>query len=1134
MIRDAAARATALDPTRSFIVQAPAGSGKTGLLVYRVLRLLATVEQPQQILAITFTRKATAEMRERLFSLMQMAEAGASSADSFEQLGLDLASQALQRDAQMGWDLLSSPHQLQILTIDAFCAKLTSSMPWLSRLGDRPRTTDQADSHYAAAVEQLLSELLDPNSAISPALQTVMLELDYNYPKARKLFSAMLAKRDQWLRYLLRHDLPELRASLERAWADIVATEVDNLRQIVPNSSLEEWLRLAQHAAQVLLNRPEYKATSLSVFEDFTGGVDDLDPAHWRGLAFMLVAPSSNDFRKTVNVRTGFEAKTKEKDSLLALLTEYADDQDLLQALQQVSALPPLRYEEQDWQQLLALEQVLKSLAAHLQLRFRAVGECDHSEVTQRANLALQEMQNPTDLALRMDYALQHILVDEFQDTSTGQIELLKKLTAGWDSDPDTVKTLFLVGDPMQSIYRFREADVSLFLQVAENDTTRVFDNLRIESLKLSENFRSSSQLVDWFNQTFEDSFPAQDKVLTGAIRYSAATFSRPPNEAEVEYLLAQDKSQEAAMLCAAVQAALEQLPSEEDKIAILVRSRSQLDYMLPSLRDAGIEYVGVDIQPLREQQAVIDLVTLCQALCREDDRLAWLALLRGPWCGLTLSEIKQVAGSVERTVWQQLLGFDNSVIEHNSAQRLQRFVTLMSAAMRQRQQVELAALARWTWQSLGGQHTLFGTSLDDIETVFGLVNKLQRAGDLSSMADLDSALDGLFAQPSQSAARDARVLVSTMHKAKGLQYHTVILPGLGQQARAEEKSIMMWAEQQSADGDAELLLAPLSLDVVENGHYSFLRRLDAQRSRNELIRLMYVATTRAERKLVLLANAKQDEDTGHAKPPIASSLLATVWGALEDQFHFDDSLPVAPDKSLGLNTSLSRLADDYTPPTGAEIDWRVSPLLTSTDESDQPTDPDFDEADEADGQGAIEFEWATQLAKGVGIVLHDWLQHVGPEVLNVALDAQLERRWRAELKALRVPDNKLAAAVRRLKQAASNIQNDSQAHFIFQPYAIQQNEYPLACYQDGSVQTFRIDRTFVDQQGIRWVVDYKSTFTKQLQLDDFVDQQVQLRHRKQLQKYGKLISQIDERPIKLAVYFPLLNQLRSWEYQGE
>lgn len=93
-------------------------------------------------------------------------------------------------------------------------------------------------------------------------------------------------------------------------------------------------------------------------------------------------------------------------------------------------------------------------------------------------------------------------------------------------------------------------------------------------------------------------------------------------------------------------------------------------------------------------------------------------------------------------------------------------------------------------------------------------------------------------------------------------------------------------------------------------------------------------------------------------------------------------------------------------------------------------------------------------------------------------------------------------------------------------------NEYALSAYENGSVNRYRIDRTFIDEHGVRWVVDYKSTDTNNANIDAFVDEQIATRHRAQLQKYGELLSQIDDRPIKLAVYFPLLRQLRAWDFQ--
>jgi ATP-dependent helicase/nuclease subunit A len=1117
---DSEARRTALDPQQSFIVQAPAGSGKTGLLVYRMLTLLASVDKPQQVLAITFTRKATAEMRERLLQLIEFAEAGEQSDNAFEQQGIDLASGVLAQDRKHNWHLLDAPHQLQILTIDSFCAKLTGSMPWLSRLGDRPRTTDQADAHYSVAIEQLFAELLDDKSHITPALTTVMLELDFNYNKARQLFSSMLAKRDQWLRHLLQGDLVSMRDELEHAWQNIVDTQLANISEILPLSTTEELSKLAVYAAH---NFPlkEGVTPPLAIFTDYQDG-DFLSADHWRALCHMLLTGDS--FRKRVNKNLGFEAKNINTNRMHELLAEFADDWELLSALNEVKTLPSASFDDADWTQLLALERVLKSLAALLQLRFRATGECDHSEVTQRANFALQELENPTDLGLRMDYHLQHILVDEFQDTSHGQIELLKKLTAGW-ADSNELKTLFLVGDPMQSIYRFREADVSLFLQVTDNANTQLFPGLDITALHLTENFRSSNSLVTWFNTTFQSSFPKRNNVLSGAINYAPASCSKGDNEPACDYLLAFDKEQEASLVLSAVIEQVAGLPSRRDQVAILVRTRAQLSYLLPKLQSAGIAYAGIDIQPLADLQAVIDLLTLCKAICREDDRVAWLALLRGPWCGLSLSDIKQMVGRQDATVWSQLASADSSQLSDQQKRNLSRFRQQMTLTMAQRQQVSLVSLARWAWLGLGGEYTLMGASKDDIETVFGLISDLEEGGDLPSMRDLDRALMGLYAQPKYDHDGQApQVVVSTMHKSKGLQYHSVILPGLANTPRNSDKEVLMWSEVQNSAGDSELLLAPftdqgVSFDKTKDSlHYQYLRQLDAKRSANETIRLMYVATTRAEKKLVLIGRAKLDSKSALLRPPSKSTLLATVWDALESNFSFPLTEPTERDDSEPLPQILTRLPSDFVKPHRDSIQWQVSQQLNSA-----PTVPDENLA--------VEYQWATEVATGVGIVLHDWLQYNGAKVLELKVGSSLVQRWRAELLNLRVPVSSLDYAVQRLVIAVKNIQSHKEAHFLFENYPESNNEFTLSALENGSVNKYRLDRTFVDHAGTRWIVDYKSTVHDNDDVAEFAAEQVRSRHKGQLEKYGFLFSQVDARPIQLAVYFPLLQQLISWPY---
>ena len=1114
MISDQHARQSALDPTRSFIVQAPAGSGKTGLLVYRLLTLLARVEQPQAVLAITFTRKATAEMRERLVALLYKAKRGEISNDSFEQQGIDLAHEVLKQDARYGWRLLETPHQLSISTIDAFCTRLSGSMPWLSRLGDRPRPSDDASKHYVVAVESVLRELIKANSPLAPSLNLVMTELDYNYRKARSLFTTMLAKRDQWLRHLFGQNLAALRDDIEQAWQQLIDEHIAQLEILLSDQDLAEMVSLGQHAATNF--EQQGKQSILSCLQNVDSKPGTIE--HWQALA-QLCLTNDGAWRKRITKTEGFISKQPQAEAIKDLLAGLADQPEIAEALHQLRGLPSPHYQDSDWQQLLALEAVLKTLAAELQLRFRATGECDYSEVTQRANFALNEL-GATDLSVRLDADIQHILVDEIQDTSYGQIDLLKKLTQSWHQD----RTLFLVGDPMQSIYRFREAEVSLFLQLANNTTTQLLPQIKIEYLSLKQNFRSSSTLVSWFNSTFSEGFPKKNDVLNGAVSYVAASSSKSGVDAPVTAVLASSKQSEAELVCEQIVASIDTLP-ENAQVALLVRSRSQLNYLLPAIHASGIDYMGIDIQLLKNMPAVKDTVSLAKAICRSDDHVALMSVLRAPWLALNLHQLHDLSRCQKESnglnLIETLAAKIDSIVINDVAKKLQieRFVSIMRQARSEYQQVGLAQVCRWAWRSLGGRESLMGVSEKNIEMVFNMIASLEQGNDLPSLEALDEALEGLFAQPTADSDK-AKLVISTMHKSKGLQYHTVILPGLGNSAKADSKDLMMWAESQNKQGKPQLYLAPLLAEHDAGQHFKFLRALEAKRSQYESASLLYVAATRAEQRLIISANLKPDKhNEERPQSPIKSSLLACIWPAVKDSFQYVKKVEPITDQFDALNQTLQRLPSSYAPVFAPPIELHSQDQLTASDTRDV---------------SELEFEWATEMATAVGLILHSMFEYHAHDILNLTISKELEKRWRKELQAMRVPFTKIDQAVARIVTAIENVQQDSDARFIFKNYPDAENEMSISAFENGQVKPYRLDRTFTDESGTRWIVDYKSTVSRHPDPAAFAEQQVEQRHKSQLEYYGQLFRQLNQasgltQTIRLAVYFPLLKQLVSW-----
>jgi len=209
---DRAQRQAALDPTRSFLVQAPAGSGKTELLIQRYLRLLAVVREPEEVLAITFTRKAAAEMRSRVLEALARARQGLCPEAEHLRLGYELAREVVARDAQRGWGLAEQPERLRVGTIDSLNAWLAGRTPLSAGTAAQRRVSEAPDELYAEAARGLL-EFLGEEGETAAQLRCLLEHCDNRAERLVQLVADMLARRDQWLR----HTGPGLAGDAQRA-----------------------------------------------------------------------------------------------------------------------------------------------------------------------------------------------------------------------------------------------------------------------------------------------------------------------------------------------------------------------------------------------------------------------------------------------------------------------------------------------------------------------------------------------------------------------------------------------------------------------------------------------------------------------------------------------------------------------------------------------------------------------------------------------------------------------------------------------------------------------------------------------------------------------------------------------------
>ena len=1071
MIADKAARERALDTSTSFIVQAPAGSGKTELLIQRYLKLLEIVEAPDGVVAITFTRKAAAEMRSRVVEALRKAESGPAPAAEHEHITYRIAQRVLEHDRRLNWNLARNPAQMRIETIDALCASITRRMPWMSRFGAMPQISEKAEDLYREAARNTLSNMDEDD----PDLSHLLLHLDNDFQGAAGLIARMLEKRDQWLRLTgANRDSEAVRSALEASLQQLIEAELAHLRGGFDAETVREIVALL----------------SLSQFPD--ARLEDLP--QWKAIADLLVT-TNDTWRKRPDSRLGFTRDHPLKAAYQQLLARLEPEDELLESLTRARLLPEPRYSEQQWQTVRAAVRTLLAAVGELQLVFRERGRVDFTELAIRASEALGRLDSPTDLALALGHRIHHILVDEFQDTSNAQYELLEKLTAGWE--PGDGRTLFLVGDPMQSIYRFRQADVSLFLKAK----LERIGALALEPLTLSLNFRSQPGIVEWVNRTFESILPKIDDVEAGAVTYSRSEAAAGPcvpfQEAVVHACT--DKSDEARRVIDLVKGA------GAGKTAVLVRARTHLPAIVAELKRNRIPFQAIEIDALGERPIIEDLMALTLALLHAGDRVSWLAILRAPWCGLRLEDLLTLAGADPRAAIWDLLHRQDLTLSEDGAVRIRRVLPVLEQAMAERGRLRLRDWVEDVWFHLGGPACAGDeTALEDAAVYFDLLEGLEQGADIADFDWFREQVNSLFAQP--DAAAGDRLQLMTIHKAKGLEFDTVILPGLNAYPKQEDRSLLLWLEQHG-----ELLLAPISAAGEERDPiYRYLESVERRKADHETGRMLYVAATRARVALHLLATLSAKED-GSAAKPASGSFLQKLWPSVAHAFA--DLRPAPESEEVREPQKIRRVPADWAVPSAPPpLAWQRLEI--------QPMEPQ-----------PIAFEWVGERSRYAGTALHGLLQRIAREGLDAWDENAVRARrniYRAVLANLGVSPDDLDETSKRVEAALLATLRDPRGRWILEAHQDAESEAPITGLIDGKLYEAVIDRTFIDDAGVRWIVDFKTGAHESSDVETFLDNEKD-RYREQLERYARLMIQKDDRPIRLALYFPLLGGWREW-----
>jgi ATP-dependent helicase/nuclease subunit A len=1028
LLADHHARRRAVDPQRSVILQAPAGSGKTTVLIERLLVLLAQAQAPEEILAITFTRKAAAEMALRV-------------AQALGGPG-ELAAAVRARSQDRGWQLLENPARLRIHTLDALNRALALQVPLAARGSGSLAVLPQAATAYHTAARRALLDA-QAEERLRPDVELLFERMENDFARCEDLIAGMLARRTHWLPYLVGDAATRLAARVRESLEAVVATSLAQAERMIGPDLLAQGLAIAAAAAR---HRGASDAASLS---------DASAPPlrQWQALCLLALTNEGN-WRKRLDVRLGFAPEDKAlKGRGSDWIAQAAALPGALELFNELQRLPDPHLSADEIQVLGVLARLLELAAAELTVVFNELGRVDYPAVAVAARAALGSVDDPSDLVLRLDSRLRHILVDEFQDTSQEQTQLLELLTAGWV--PGDGRTLFVVGDPMQSIYGFREAEVGMFLAARAGG----IGSVPLEPLVLRRNFRSAPEVVQWTNAVFAVCFPVADDPRTSAVAYSPSIAARPGTAAGAVHLhrvMPGDAAGEAAAIAGIVRQLRGEQP--DSSIAVLLSSRAHAGPIVAALEAARIAVAGVDLVSLEELSIVRDLMALTLALDHLADRTAWLALLRAPWCGLTLKEITQVVGTERRTtVWQRLCDPQVSAALAAPAQaRLRRVQQALALSLDEIQHTYatgregLARRVESAWLHLGGPAACAQEAdLDHARAFFDALAQWSAEPDWSGPQELPRRLARLFAAHSGQGAQAVQIM--TIHHAKGLEFDHVILPGLGRKRRSNERSLLQWLDLPRDGRGSDLLMVPVPPAAATGpsplGRY--VTRLQDRRERNEATRLLYVAATRARLQLHLFGEL-HDAGAGEAPaPPRSGTLLERLWPALKDQFPQqaesagDTAVPQAP----GIAP---------TPRERLSAAWQLPPLPPGPQPVMLPI-----AAYEA--PAAPEAQGADPVEQAVCEVLRS-LAGRGEPPPHAA--AQL-----VPLLNTRLPPEAVASGLALLQACL----DDSRLQWIFASLgAAAQAHVPLALTGmfDGRLTSIRADLSFKDAAGTQWLID--------------------------------------------------------------
>jgi ATP-dependent helicase/nuclease subunit A len=1080
----------ACDPGVSAFVAASAGSGKTKLLTDRLLRLMLGGAQPERIQCLTFTKAAAAEMALRLQRTLGrwVTLPPNKLAEELIRLRVDPTNKACRMARALFAKVLDLPGGMRIGTIHAFSQSLLRRFPLEAAISPHFQLVDDRDADDALtdAREGMLADAGTP--AMQAALRTLAglasAEAFGDHVKTlqsdrRRLYAAL-----------------DLGDDLERAQRRVLGVMVADEAALIADAV--RWLgeaALRDAAREVLANSSKTVGERAASILDWLSQDADRRQANWTDWCGLFLKKDGEPFADSSLVGKGFVTTPRVVDRYLDEAGRILKVEDARRALRLASVSA-------------ALVALAGPVASGYALRKDEAGLLDYDDLIDRTRALLFDP-GAAWVLYKLDGGLDHLLLDEVQDTAPQQWRIAHALTEEFFAGAgarERTRTVFAVGDRKQSIYSFQGADTTEFDRSHDELARRVrASGLIFKDVGLDVSFRSTAPVLALVDAVFAGPLAAPGVVGPGAILTHYADRAGHAGLVEIwplaprpdpaphrawtipEHNQSQTSSRQLLADTLAdwihdqtngsVLLESKGRPLTAGDVLILVRRRDEFARALVrALKGRGVPVAGLDRIMLTDQPAVQDLMALADALLLPSDDLAFACLLTSPLGGLTDDELSDIAIDRPGSLWDALR--DRADEQPSWRRAVDFFAQLLGRV----DYVSPYALFAEALGPLGGRSRLFARlGPEAAEPVDELLNAA-----LTYAGRHPPSLQGFLHWLRRSGAevkREAQAAgdllrIMTVHGAKGLQAPLVILPDTS--GLPKDDGTIVWSDDQRT-GRAVPLWAPrkeFRCDALDR-----LRAASRQRQMEEHNRLLYVALTRAEDRLLVCgwrgANAPKDE-CWHSlvrRGFEAAGAAAEAFGPWEgDVLRLSAPQALPPESEV----QAARTGHDGDLPLwiGAAPDWAAAPPPPEP-QRPMPLAPSRPEGVELGAVPASDSPWAERDAGGRrfrrGQLVHSLLQHLP------SLPAALRRK--AAIKFLDKPGHGLPAGeAERIADEVLAVMAHPDLAPLFGPDS--RAEVPLTGVIRDSVVGGLVDRMVVLPDRVM-VVDFKTNRRLPVRVED-------------------------------------------------